>query len=271
MPRGVGLNWVYDEARLQQRLWTPEAMGTRQPLHWLDYQTDLLTLSGSDITSASPRRGRNKNTWSAKSGGTNPTLTTRNGFNVARFDGTQAMTHIATSISGFQNCTFIFASYMISGGSNEDIVLGFGSAGVGGRWVYRASNNTNMGMATWANDIGASSQSWDIAGATPRVFASRKIGQPVIFDRDGTLGANNASFPNPTPNTPSPIISIGGINGVGGSNAYGTNIDFFEVMAWEYELSNYEYQIAQAYLCWKYALPISAQNPFCNRPPLIGD
>lgn len=274
MPRGIGLNWRYDEAKMQNRLWTPNNMGSRRPLHWLDYQNDFLTMSGTQITQVQPKNGRNLNTWSAKSGGTNPTLTTRNGFKVARFDGTQAMTHIASSVSGFQNCTFIFAGYMISGGNNEDVVLGFGTvppqSGVG-RWLYRAPNSTTMGMAGWSIDISTSTQQWDIAGTSPHIFASRKINQAVIFDRDGTLSANTATFPSATPNTISPIICIGGINGLGGSNAYGTNMDFFELLAWEYELTNYEYQIAQAYLCYKYNFPITAINPFANRPPLIGD
>lgn len=263
--------WWVEGAR-RRRLWTPASMGDRQPLHWLDYQTDALTMSGATITQAAPRRGRNLNTWATKSGGTNPTLTTRNGFNVARFDGSQAMAHIATSVSGFQNCTFIFAAYMISGGANEDIVFGFGTAAPAqsgaGRWIYRAPSSTTMGMAGWAIDVGSSTQQWDIAGSTPHVYAARKISQPVIFDRDGTLAANTASYPSATPNTLSPVICLGGINGAGGSNNYGTNIDFFEVMAWEYELTDIEYQLAQAYLSWKYRLPIVAANPFSVRPPL---
>jgi hypothetical protein len=272
MPRGTSL---LDEARLQGRLWTPALAGDRQPLHWLDYQSDPLTMSGATITQAAPQGGRNRNTWATKSSGTNPSLVTRNGFRAARFDGSQPMTHIVTTGTGYVNCTYVIAGYMISGGANEDIVFGFGNAAPSpagaGRWMYRAPNSGTIGMAGWAIDIGSSGTSWDIAGVTPRVFGARKIGQPVSFDRDGSVGASIISFPSNPPATVNPTLCLGGINGAGGSNAYGTNMDFFEVMAWEYELTDYEYQRAQAYLCWKYNLPIVASNPFRNRPPLIGD
>jgi hypothetical protein len=250
-------------------------MGDRQPLHWLDYQSDELAVSASAITGATPRLGRNRNAWAAKSGGTNPALVTRNGFNAARFDGTQPMAHVATSGTGYVNCTLIIAGYMISGGTNEDIVFGFGAANPSqsgaDRLLYRSPNNGTMGMAGWAIDIGSSGTSWDIAGATPHAFAARKIGQPVSFDRDGSIGASVQSFPSNPPATLNPVISIGGISGSGGSNAYGTNMDFFEVMAWEYELTDREYQMAQAYVCWRYGFPIVATSPFRDRPPMIGD
>jgi hypothetical protein len=269
MPRGVSR---LDEARLQGRLWSPESMGSRQPLHWLDYQSDPLTMSGGTITGAAPQRGRNRNTWAAKPGGTNPTLVERNGFRAARFDGTGTMTHIVTTGTGYVNCTYVIAGKMISGGASEDIVFGFGNSSASpsgsGRWMYRAPGGSTIGLAGWAIDIGSSGTGWDIAGSQPHVFAARKIGQPVIFDIDGSLAFSTGSFPSNPPATNVGVLCLGGINP---SNAYGTNMDFFEVMAWEYELTNYEYQAAQAYMCWKYRLPVAASNPFANRPPLIGD
>ena len=269
MPRAGS---TYDELRQQGRLWTPET-DPRPPLHWLDYQTDALTMSGSAITQVTPTRGRNRNTWAAKAGGTNPTLTTRNGFRAARFDGTHEMTHIATSSSGFQDCTLMFAGYMISGGSNEDIVMGFGNAnanGGGGRWMYRLPNGGTMGFACWGFDLGSSGTTWDIAGLRPHVFAARKSARNVLFDTDGSLAFSTGTFGGDPANVASAIASIGGINGSGGSNAYGTNIDVFEALWWDVALTDVEYQRAQAYLCWKYGLPIVGSSPFRHRPPVIG-
>lgn len=247
-------------------------MGSRQPLHGFEYGVDALSVSGSAITGLTPQRGRNRNTWATKSGGTNPSLVTRNGYPAARFDGSQAMTHIASTGTGYQNCTYVLAAYMISGGNNEDIVFGFGDANPSptgaGRWLYRTPNGTTIGMAGWAIDIAASGTSWDIGGSTPRVFAARKIGQPTSFDRDGSIGASVVSFPSSTPNTVGPTICVGGINGAGGSNAYGTNIDVIAGMAWEFELTDVEYQRAQAYMAWRFRLPLVAANPFRTRPPL---
>jgi len=267
MPRGVS---AVDEARLQGRLWTPELMGNRQPLHWLEYGVDALSMSGSTITGLTPSRGRSRNNWAAKSGGTNPTLVTRNGFPAARFDGSQPMTHIATSVSGIANCTLMLAGYMISGGANEDIVFGFGSA-FSGRWIYRAPSSGSMGFASWGNDIGSSGTSFDIAGIRPNVFAVRQTVSDVLFDRNGSIGQSTGTIPSVPTNVATAIISIGGISGTGGSNAYGTNIDVIAAMAWEFELTAVEYQKAQAYMCWRFGLPIVATSPYCNRPPLIGD
>jgi hypothetical protein len=269
MPRGVS---PLDEARLQGRLWTPAQSGGREPLHWLDYQSDSLTMSGATITGASPQRGRNRNAWATKPSGTNPTLVDRNGFRAARFDGSGAMTHIATTGTGYVNCTYIIAGKMISGGANEDIVFGFGQSNASpsgsGRWMYRGTNSGTMGMAGWGIDILTSGTSWDATGAQPHVFAERKAGLTTIFDRDGSLAFSTRSWPSNPPATNVGVLCLGGITP---ATTYGTNMDFFEVMAWEYELTDYEYLRAQAYLCWKYRLPVDARNPFRNRPPLIGD
>ncbi len=269
MPRGVS---PVDEARLQGRLWTPELSGGREPLHWLDYQSDPLTMSGATITGASPQRGRNRNAWATKPSGTNPTLVDRNGFRAARFDGSGAMTHIATTGTGYVNCTYIIAGKMISGGANEDVVFGFGQSNASpfgsGRWMYRGTNSDTMGLAGWGIDILTSGTAWDIAGAQPHVFAVRKAALTTIFDSDGSLAFSTRSWPSNPPATNVGVLCLGGITPAA---TYGTNMDFFEAMAWEYELTDYEYLRAQAYLCWKYRLPVNAGNPFRNRPPLIGD
>jgi hypothetical protein len=269
MPRGFN---PYEDAVLQGRLWTPVLAENRQPLHWLDYQSDPLTISGATITGASPQQGRNRNSWATKPSGTNPSLAYRNGFRAARFDGSGAMTHIATTGTGYVNCTYIIAGKMISGGANEDVVFGFGQSGASpagsGRWMYRTPNSDLMGLAGWGIDIPTSGTAWDIAGAQPHVFAVRKAGLTTIFDRDGSLAFSTRSWPSNPPATNVGVLCLGGITP---ASTYGTNMDFFEVMAWEYELSDYEYLRAQAYLCWKYRLPLDSRNPFCNRPPLIGD
>ena len=47
MPRGVGLNWLYDEARLQGRLWTPNTLGSQTVMSILPSNPETVLLDDS--------------------------------------------------------------------------------------------------------------------------------------------------------------------------------------------------------------------------------
>jgi hypothetical protein len=184
------------------------------------------------------------------------------------------MTHAVYSTNGFQNCTLMWAGIMLSGGNNEDTVMGFGQTepNGAGRWMYRFPNATKMGFSHWSLDLGVSDNtSWFIGSVTPNVFAVRKIARNIVLDNNGTLAQSTYTFGSDAANVGAAYASIGGVVGSGGSQAYGTNMQVLEALWWEFDLTDREYQQVQAYLGWKYGIKISASNPWANRPPLKGD
>ena len=249
MPRGVGLNWIYDEARLQGRLWTPDAL---RPSVWFDVaDLSTLTLVSGDASEWRDKSGNQRHVSQATADrrptyaeyGLNgrPTLDWGTAINNKGF--------LNTAVSNFNPTRyFIVADYDGAEPFNE--YSGLVAHPVNAITDIIITNNT--GTFWYAGSY------FYNGNPTTSGNALSTISSPFVLASNFAQSANRTQL----------FI---------GNDRFLTNLTrgwrgkISEVFAIDYVPSVAERNRAEGYLAWKWGIALNASHPFVNRPPLIGD
>jgi len=264
MPRGVNR---YDEAKLQGRLWTPKVL---RPGLWYSPNKGAVGI-GTGISSLQDLSG-NGRTLSQATGAKQPAYASRawRSFAAARFDGTDDILQ-ATVPTGISDTTQFLVGRFISGGANEDLVLGYGVSGSTGRgrWFYRTPDAGRLGFATWTVDLSESASTTVDIGGGYHVWGVRQAGKSLLLSIDGVEESNSLGT-GTLSTTNSAVWSLGGVTP---GTVYFANVDVLEVISFPVALSINDFRKVNGALAWEYGLQdrMPADHHFSTRPPLIGD
>ena len=285
MPRGLN---DYDSAKIQGRLWTPETLPW---ISWHDFN-DLSTIGvdGSGVNAAREKTGNGRdfamtnNTykaaakelatgkWAFDCGSTSVKFvssssdwasTAKTAISCHRFvnvDGTGGFGPVL-SFKDVGATTWAETSFV-----NTTVNPGYqarsfcaaiptlGSGGVIGRGISDATSN-NVEIFVWTYDgvsvTSNSSYQARLNGASKSVIASGSFG----FQNSSYISAFGARAAAST--TPQASVRFGG--------------EIMEIMFANNVLSLRDLQLVEGYLSWKWGIPLAADHPYANRPPLIGD
>ena len=260
MPRGVSL---YDEARLQGRLWTPDLA---RPVFWYD-ASDLSTIETvSGGVSVWRDKGPNRIHLAQTDSARRPTLTITEGMQSVVYDGSNDQmqgTSIAAMFSQPQTYLYLVSSTSFATAYNT---------------FFDSWTSSLRGVAHFIKSNGRSAayigdQSYDGTGAATYavnqvflyacthgsgIFTSWKNG---VVDRSGT-------------NTPSQSSLAGNPFYLGAGPVFNrwTPWTIREAICVASSV-NYDRQRLEGAMLWKRGLQalLPASHPFANRPPLIGD
>lgn len=267
MPRGTNL---YDEARLQGLIWTPN---TLRAALWLD-AADLSTLTiATGVSQWRDKSGNNRHlSQTAPTQQPALTLNAQNGLPALTFDGSNDfMLNASVGAANLDVVQIISVFRMITGGANEDIPMGVGQTASAGaiRTFYRSNNGTTVGFASWGNDVTSSAYSYDIGGNF-HVFeiwnTQRATPNQIRIGKNGSITTYSVGSLNLTADG----FSVGSLRG-GAVASYYSNIAVGEILVAYSEWSQRDRQLVEGYLGWKWGVPLDASHPFANRPPLIGN
>lgn len=258
---------IYLEAQYQQRLWSPAAL---RPTLWLD-AADQSTISIS--TGVSEWRDKSGNGWNViqATAGNQPTYTMMglNGLNVVNFSiGQLLQTASNFTLTGDPNVTAIVAYRKTT--NTEGAVFGWGGPTIpspGSAFGYYDDGTTSAwasagGATYWHQTPIPQNNQWGIASFVKPAGAytnSTSFRNGATFSV--TAGANS-------PNILSQPLSVGRwadytINRFAG--------DVAELLVFASAFASRDRWGIEGYLSWKWAIPLAADHPFANRPPLIGD
>lgn len=275
MPRGYNQR---DEAQLQNRLWTPALL---QPALWLD-ASDISTISmvGTGVSEWRDKSGNNRHatTTVRRPAFLNNAL---NGFPVINFTASSATKLDTPDFSIAPNrqfCSFGVASGagLISSGNYPRI------------WVTKSTGDSGIPSNAYPQGYfgtGATNGSVAmLAGAstplTPEITGISTTLPVLISGRFGTAGlaSNNLSVAVNGGEQTTVSGRTGGLSTTG--IRVGSDVGTLTVSSWNswigeiiltQNISFSESQLIEAYLAWKWGIPLFATHPYANRPPLIGD
>lgn len=250
MPRGVGLNRIYDEAQLQKRLWTPDVL---RPSVWFD-AADLstLTLVNGDVSEWRDKSGFGRHVFQATAAN-RPTYAVSGLNNRPTLDWGSA-----TNNKGLQNLSisnfnptryFIVADYDGPNPFNE-------FAGLVTHTPFNAV--TDLLVTNNSSTIWYSGNYFHNGNPTAASVALPTISQPFVVASNFAQNSNRTS------------LFIGNDRFLTGLTR-GWRGKISEVIAIDYVPSSADRNRAEGYLAWKWSILLNASHPFFNRPPLIGD
>jgi hypothetical protein len=175
-----------------------------------------------------------------------------NGFPVVTFDGSNDMlANSAAGSNGVGDFSIFYVARTITAGASEDLPLFLGTPAVSraGRAIYRPSNGTTLGFATWGNDLGSSAYSLDAGGAY-HIFGARLSGANLQLRRNG-LGTSYTLSQSPL-SVSGNIFQLGAIEL--NNFQYAANISFAEVLVFYAYASNEVTSAVESYLSSKWAI-----------------
>lgn len=252
MPRGVGLNWLYDEARLQNRLLTPRALAVRMQSRlnfW--YSADWLSVDASRLVSgAADLTGNGNNGVQATAANrltyfaSDQMFGGRPSFGSTTVAGARRLDAPANLLYRHQ----FFSAYYKDGTSTIFDANTMFSAGTASFSAPRIMGNIN------SSDLVNNSVYATAASIGGRAASATVLPLPAsVIRADG-----NSTF----------SLQIGGSSVttvrvlVGG---------FRHFVGCNQVLSNLEIALIEGVIAWDDGTPLVASHPFANRPPLIGD
>ena len=278
MPRGVGLNWRYDEARLQGRLWTPALL---RPSLWLD-ASDISTITVS--SGVSEWRDKSGNGRHAATAVRQPILS----FNVQ--NSLSAITFTASSATKLDTPVFSIAPNREF--CSFGVVSGAGLVAPASTypriWGTLGGGDSAGGGSTYPQGFfgggPANGTAMLIAGGTgvtqPQVTSLPTNQAVLLTGRFGTAGQSaNTSSISAFGGTISSLASQTGALSTSGIRI-GADVGTSSVSAWNSwigeiilttGISLAQSMVVEGYLSWKWGVRLVASHPFANRPPLIGD
>lgn len=263
MPRGIN---DYDTAILQRRLWTPAVL---RPALWFDC-SDLSAMSttGNVITTLVDKSGNGRNAAAINS----PTLvqSVQNGYSVGRV--TQASedrwsVNLDFLAGSGQNHTCV-AAYKVTP-TTDGFLYGAATGGAGSNSLhcgYSQRYGRSVSCNYWGNDVGALIPSWfrEDAGNIYSIVWNTAGNREININGRQIVKAGGTS-------------TIGTMSGGGRIFGVVTGVysfptaDLYELFICLGLLSSSELYASEGYYAWKWNLPLAADHPYANRPPLIGD
>lgn len=268
MPRGVSAS---DQALLQGRLWTPAAL---RPGMWFD-ASDISTITISTGVSEWRDRSGNGRTFTQTTASKQPAYneTGFNGRPTLIFDGansllsggaSSAMTQFATTGSW----AVFYAGQATSTYRNANAYLANGFWGDTGAYLSGGVMNSPDVLFTFSYD-----------GTVDVVEAAYTFDTPAVIENslDGTNirtrvnGGTAAALASGATLSASSALQIGGQYNAAAGAPRVLNGRISEMLFMRSYLQSYERQLVEGYLGWKWGIPLAADHPFTNRPPLIGD
>lgn len=275
MPRGYSR---YDEASLQQRLWTPDLL--RPNLSFWQDAADTSTITIQTGVSQWRDKSGNGRNFIQNTAGNQPTYSEREflGRPGITFDGATddlRLTSIA-SLIGNQTHGLYWVFFRRGAGTGSDayrpsisVWPSNGSADMGA--LHYVKNNNNLG-ASYPYFANPGSHSYDLSSGTayanlvPNImaFQSNVTGWGVW--RSGTLEGTTNGISTPNSN------NAGYVLGKQINVFRVSSITIGEVMMVQ-NVNTRVRQIIEGYLAWKWGMVdrLASSHPFINRPPLIGD
>ncbi len=269
MPRGVS---IYDEARIQSRLWTPEIL-LPDMAFWFDTSRyDSISLSGSNLTQLRDLSGRGITLNSNGAPGWDAVN------RVATFNGINQQMSSTATVGFAANSDFTLITLLAPSASqlsiNTPIDLGHATSPSGPLVLQNETGRPAVNSYYFAWHTGAAytntgppfvvmpSNTWSLAvmtkaGAVADAFVNGARGAGWPITRNSGLTAN------------AKIVTVGNAQGQGRT----WNGAFGGAMLLRRALSEIEIQKVTAALLWQRGLQslLLAANPFKNLPPLIGD
>jgi hypothetical protein len=259
MERDLGL---FDNAP-----WTPSRITTDL---WFDASDGTtITLNGSTVSQWNDKSGNARNISQA----TTANQPTYSGVNsTITFDGSNdILSNASVGAADLVSVTLITVMKMNSGGATEDVLMGIGQTGNVGRirTFYRGPNQTTVGFAGWAADVGTSTHSWDIGGgyhifsgwntalgASSNVRLSRDGVTPTVHSTSGSLVASINGF------------SVGSLQGGSVANYYSA-ISVKEIIVLYSAVTDTNRQLIEGYLAWKWGLQanLPSDHPYKSSAP----
>lgn len=271
MPRGVSL---WDEARLQGRLWTPDVL---LPALWLDADDQSTITIATGVSEWRDKSGNGRH-FTQTTTANQPALSTNtfNGRNCVRFDGSNdVLTRVPESwayqypIAHF--CVFRAVSLVPAYSALADFYTG--NTGTVAGWTSLIKNN-NLSAFYVGHTTGQAS--YDGTGAlsymtnTPYIWSSN-VGNGFISSWGN--GRVDGSFVFTWTGRTNLGVSLVSIGASALFSRY-TNWDIAEQIVLNNSSvsaqSAHVRQAVEGYLAWKWGIPLVATHPYVNRPPLIG-
>ena len=255
MPRGTSIS---DTAFLQRRLWTPAVL---RPSLWLD-ASDLSTITTSTGVSEWRDKSGNARHASQSTGSLQPGMaaSTVNGLNSLSFDGSDDWMQTASSSYAARHYFIAFKSNIASTGFGTFPCL----------YSARTSPNANKTGASDFNSI----VGWDING----VNWQNAIGDSTLAEFNAQPVASLSDWNNFNVGSPPPISNPASGTKIFcvGADTFGAtgrcwNMQMGEMLIFSDSVPLPDRSKVVGYLSWKWGVPIAANQPFVNRPPLIGD
>lgn len=264
MPRGTDL---YDEARLQGRLWTPALLrGAGKLASWLD-ASDLSTITIATGVSAWADKSGNGRGVTQGTGGNQPVYrgvggAAPMGYPALQFDG--ANDSLSFASIGATGWTALECFYVADGNNDPGDASGLGGIVCGfGQFIAEAEPYTDGNVYTAFGTSARKNFNPTPALDVKRIFWQRSAPSDFQYWLDGasvfTTGSNTVE------------LGIGPNLGAGG-------VGFWEGFFHEFLLINTttspaEKQTIEGYLAWKWGhvANLPASHVRKRRPPLIGD
>jgi hypothetical protein len=252
MPRGLS---DYDSAVIQGRLWTPEVL---RPDAWFD-AADLSTITiATGVSEWRDKSGNERHMTQATAGVQPPLdLETKNGLACIRFR--------------FQN----------TGGTESDNLAMSASLNVRSAYcvLYRQSgiptysNNSNFIFTDPVN------YNWHASPGNLGALAWSSV--PETANWRGSSNFASGSSITVSTYIGQDIWNVFSLNSSGNQVTRGIGKDrasfhsskglYGEVLFFTSASPTRERWLIEGYLSWKWGIPLAADHPYANRPPLIGD
>lgn len=248
MPRGTS---ILDTAFLQRRLWTPQLLKLSG---WWDADNiSTVTIS----TGVSQLRDASGNGLTASQGlsSSQPAYVNgvQNGQSAMLFDGAGDRLVISGAPTSARSLVAAVRPTVTGGGTGfRGITATLALSGSGS--LLLSSNGSNK-WGTWSSVDYSTSQ--QLEPGSSYVLAMDGLDSGSFF----TNGAADGTY----------AATEGQTGHIGGNADQGFTGYIFEVMWIGEALPRRDRQAVEGYLSHKWAIPLAADHPFANRPPLIGD
>lgn len=261
MPRGFN---ILDEARLQNRLWAPNAVNAALWLDASDFST--ITTDTNTVTQWADKSGNSRNAVQTTSTARPLLIQNTNNVPIVRFDGVDDFMTINSEFfpSGApSNISFIIVAAVQenNGGFGGVITTNPGLNNTGCGLVVNSSRNYNLFPPLLSSTRSGANFSLITAVARAAVTGVMTQFFNGVLDRTGTY----------TTNVTNATTTVLGKYRVGDTN-FGA-VDIAELIVVTNTSSQVIQQQIEGYIAWKWGLQTAlvATHPFANRPPLIGD
>lgn len=280
MPRGVGLNWVYDEARLQGRLWTPDVLRPNLSF-WQDAADQSTITIATGVSEWRDKSGNNRH-FTQTIDANQPSYSNTAFFDLPgiTFDGINdnlRLTGISSQITNRTHGVYWVFRRISSntGGSGYNPTLSVmplnGTSDYGALHYIKQSNNFGASFPYYG---APSNFAFDLTSGTAY---NNGIGYVMSFQanapegatawsvhRNGTLEGNTNGIATPNTNNAGYVLA----HQIQVTRYL--NCVFAEILMIQNTNTQIR-QLVEGYLAWKWGILLPASHPYANRPPLIGD